>query len=411
MKIAATIFTGVLAGLAGILLVLLLRIVQQFAYGYSDESFLLGVTAATPGHRILVLLSCGLLAGAGWYGLNSLGRPLISVEAATSAPARAFPAIETLGNAVLQIITVALGSPLGREGAPREVGGLLAQWLATTFRLSAQESGSLIACGAGAGLAAVYDVPLAGALFTLEVLLRSYRPPDIAAALATSVIAALVAWLGLGNVIQYPVPSLSIDASLIAWSLTVGPLLGVAAHLFRRAGTVVARMSPGDWRLLPANLLAFLFIGLLAVYYPQILGNGRGPIQLSLADDLTMSLAATLLVLRVVVTMAALAAGARGGLLTPSLTIGTLLAILLGELWSKLWPGPPLAAFAVIGGTAFLAAARSMPLTAIVLMLEFTRVGQDFLFPMAIAVSGSLFADSLCTKWRGHSVNGPPPGN
>jgi H+/Cl- antiporter ClcA len=398
MRLAATVCTGVLAGLAGTLLVLVLRFCQQLAYGYSEESFLLGVTAATPLHRVLVLLGCGLLAGAGWFLLNRFGRPLVSVDKAVSPPARTFPAVETLCNALLQMVTVALGSPLGREGAPREAGALLAQGLARAFRLTPEESASLVACGAGAGFAAVYNVPLAGALFTLEVLLRSYRIADVVPALATSAIASLVAWLGLGNAIQYPVGPLAIDASLIAWSILAGPLLGLCAHAFRRATSTAAGFAPRDWRLVPANLLAFAFIGLLAAFYPQILGNGRGPIQLSFADALSMSLAAALLILRLAVTLAALAAGARGGVLTPSLTIGALLATVLGGLWSMLWPGAPLAAFALIGATAFLASARAMPLTAIVLMLEFTRVGQDFLFPMILAVAGALLADSLCTR-------------
>ncbi len=84
------------------------------------------------------------------------------------------PILTTAVHAVLQILTVALGSPLGREVAPREIGAIFAGWLAHRAGLSVREQQVMVACGAGAGLAAVYNVPLGGALFVLEVLLGTF---------------------------------------------------------------------------------------------------------------------------------------------------------------------------------------------------------------------------------------------
>jgi H+/Cl- antiporter ClcA len=86
-------------------------------------------------------------------------------------------------------------------------------------------------------------------------------------------------------------------------------------------------------------------------------------------------------------------------LLTPGLANGALLAIVLGGVWSLVWPGASSGGFAVIGATAFLAASMQMPITAVVLVFEFTRVGQDFLIPMLFAVGGSLLAFQACGKW------------
>lgn len=142
--------------------------------------------------------------------------------------------------------------------------------------------------------------------------------------------------------------------------------------------------------------MVFIGIGTLATRFPQLLGNGRGPIQLSLADDLSVGLALILLLLRVLVTLAALRAGARGGTLTPGMTIGALLATVIGGLWSMIWPGEPLGAFALVGAGAFLASSMKMPLTAIALILEFTHAPQDVLFPIIFAVAGSCAAHQLC---------------
>lgn len=397
-----TLLAGAGAGLGGMGLALALHFIQHLAYGYSldavigAESFLQGVSAASPLRRIVVLAFCGLVAGAGWWALYRWGRPLVGIRKSVQSPAQTMPLPETTIHALLQIGTVALGSPLGREVAPREIGAALAGWLSRRAGLSPDEARILIACGAGAGLAAVYNVPLAGALFVLEVLLGTFSLQALLPAIATSGIAALVAWIGLGDEVQYPVMPFEISPSLVVWSVLAGPLLGLAAHGFKRVSAVMAERAPRDWRLLPWNLAVFASIGLLAIGFPQLLGNGKGPLQLSLANDLSLGFAGSLLLLRVLVTLAALRAGAKGGLLTPGMTIGALLATVLGCLWTIAWPGVPPGAFALIGASAFLAASMNMPLTAIVLILEFTRVGQDFLFPLVFAVSGSIAADRLC---------------
>ena len=111
-----------------------------------------------------------------------------------------------------------------------------------------------------------------------------------------------------------------------------------------------------------------------------------------------LSLAATLFVLRLLVTLGALRAGAAGGLLTPSVALGGLLGCILGGLWNHAWSSVPVGAFAIVGSAAFLASSMKMPLTSIILILEFTRVGHDFLFPLLLAVAGSVFVFRICTR-------------
>jgi H+/Cl- antiporter ClcA len=105
------------------------------------------------------------------------------------------------------------------------------------------------------------------------------------------------------------------------------------------------------------------------------------------------------------VTLAALPAGRTGGLLTPGLTIGALLGIVLGSLWNHVWPAVSLGAFALIGSAAFLASSMKTPLTAIALIVEFTRIGHDFLIPMSLAVVGSFCVFYLCTEYGSHTIS------
>ncbi|BCA95075.1 hypothetical protein TUM19329_14360 [Legionella antarctica] len=109
------------------LLGLLLHYVQHIAYGYSlneiisSESFLAGVLASSPERRVIVLMSCGLIAGLGWWALYRFGKPLVSITDAVLLQKK-MPVGTTIIHALLQIVTIGLGSPLGREVAPREVG-------------------------------------------------------------------------------------------------------------------------------------------------------------------------------------------------------------------------------------------------------------------------------------------------
>ena len=398
---AVTVLTGIGAGLGGMALALLLHLIQHLAYGYSitllvgHESFYEGVAAASAERRIGVLLACGVIAGFGWFAVYRYGRPLVSIKEAITSGDPLMPPATTTAHALLQIITVALGSPLGREVAPREVGSLIAGWLSRYAGLSIEQTRLMVACGAGAGLAAVYNVPFGGAIFVLEVLLRSFELRVVIPALVSSVIAAVVAWLGLGDESQYIVPHFALSANLVAWSIVMGPVFGVAAFAFVQLTSRARAAAPKGWTLPRLSIANFLVIGLLAVSFPQILGNGKTPAQLGFSNELTIGLAATLLLIKVAITVSSLRAGAQGGLLTPGMSNGALLAIVLGGAWTLIWPGTPIGAFAIVGATAFLASSMNMPITALVLMVEFTRVDHDFLVPMLCAVAGSIAANRL----------------
>jgi len=400
----ATVATGLAAGTGGMMLGLLLRFVQHLAYGYSlhaivsHESFLEGVSASSPLRRFVVLCVCGAVAGTGWWALYRFGSPLVSIRKAVEDGNSRIPFFTTIGHDFLQIVTVGLGSPLGREVAPREIGAMLAGRLSDLAGLAPEFRRVMIACGAGAGLAAVYNVPLGGAFFVLEVLLGTLSLPALIPAFATCVIATVVARVGLGNASQYSLPPLAISSPLVVWSIVVGPVFGFAAYWFVRAAGAVRGRAPRDWRLPLWCGVVFPVIGLLAIPFPQLLGNGKGIAQEGFNSDIGLALAMVLLLLRTFVTLGALRAGAEGGLLTPGLAIGALLGIILGGFWNHAWPTAPLAAFAIVGSGAFLASSMKMPVTAIVLVIEFTRVDHDFLIPILFAVIGSISVFYLCTR-------------
>lgn len=395
--------SGIVIGLLGMLLSFFLFEVQHLSFGYSydsiisGETYLEGVRHASFLRRVLVLTVCGLLAGGGWYLLFRYGKKLVGISEAADNSDLPMPPVETTSNVLLQMATIGMGMPLGKEGAPREIGALFSGILARWGKLDDSDVRLLIAAGAGAGLAAVYNAPLGGAFFSLGLMSQSSSANVFkrwSTAFILSGIAAFVARLGLGDVHQYFVSSsLRITSGLLCWAVLAGPLLAVAAHYFVRLADHSRKNAPKDGRLLPFCLIAFVLLGLAMGFLPELAGNGRIAAQIAFSGMASMRFVGVLLVCKIFFEWASLRAGATGGLLTPGLSNGAMLSLLLGYLWNLAMPGSLggtfAGAFALVGGAAFLAVSTRMPLMALALVMEMTQVDRVFLLPLALCIASA----------------------
>jgi H+/Cl- antiporter ClcA len=379
---------GAGAGLAGAGLIELLRAIQHLAWGYSSGSFLVAAEHASSARRVIVLAIGGLVAGLGALALARY--PSGEVSDALWLRGARLPLLPSIARAVQSIAIVALGASLGREAAPQQTGAAWASTISDWAKLPDWQRRLLVACGAGAGMAAVYNVPLGGALFALEVLLGTLTLPLVLPALATTLIATAVAWIALPHAPTYQIPHYDVHASQVVWALLAGPLAGFAAIVWIRLVGYSHSLRPSGSRArLIAPVVVFAALGALAIQYPQLLGNGKPVVQMALVAQLGAGLLAVLLVLKPLVTAACLGSGAPGGLFTPTLAYGVLLGGLLGKAWSLIWPGAPLGAYAIIGGAAVLGAAMQGPLAAVVLMLELTHHADGLMVPVLLAVVGA----------------------
>jgi CIC family chloride channel protein len=375
---------GVGAGLGGAALIELLRVIQHLAWSYHSGDFLDAVKRTSSTRRVLVLALGGVVAGGGAMLLSRHSPGEVS-ESLWLRGARV-PFWASVARGVHSIVIVALGASLGREAAPQQVGAAIASTLSEWAPLPGWQRRLLVACGAGAGMAAVYNVPLGGALFALEVLLGTLTLPLVLPALASSLVATGVAWVALPTSPTYTIPSFPVSGSQIVWAVIVGPIAGLAAIGWIRLIALAHSLRPSGWQKLAAPIVVFTALGALAIAYPQLLGNGKPVVQLALVAKLSVALLAVLLVLKPLATAACLGSGAPGGLFTPTLACGVLLGGLLGEGWAQIWPGAPLGGYAIVGGAAVLAASMQGPLVAVVLLLELTHGADALIVPVLIAV-------------------------
>jgi H+/Cl- antiporter ClcA len=393
----AILLTGIGTGLCAAALTRLLEVIQHIAWKGSATNILEAAQHASAARHIWILLGAGLLTGAGQLLLKQLSSGNgIDTTAAIWLYAGRMPALRTLGSALLSIFVVGMGASLGREGAPKQAGAVMANFFSDKERLSDEQRRLLVACGAGAGMGAAYGVPLGGALFALEVMRGKLALRYVLPALFASIIATAVSWLALPDAPTYIVPAYSSSASAVVWALLVGPIAGVASVFYVRLISWADRNRPHGWRRLLAPVIGLGLVGVVSIWFPQILGNGKDVSQLLFTNQVAPRLLLALLVLKPAATALCMRCGAPGGLFTPSLTAGALFGAVLGRGWCWLWPGVPPGLFAILGAGAVLAATTQGPISAVVLMMELTGRDRSFILPMLLIVgTATLIARSI----------------
>ena len=446
---ATTIILGVIIGAGAGLLTLLLYGVEHVMLGYVEGSELPG-PFGVPAVRRAISVTIGLaVAGVIWYFLRNKTTKVPSVKKAVAG--ERMPVWQTLVHVVLQIGIVGSGASIGREVAPRELGAMLAQRFCDLFHIEGADGidrRMVVAVAAGAGLGGVYNAPLAGMFFAVEILLVDVTLEKVAFGLGMSAIAAFVAASIKGHHTFYDITAMQPQSTptLMLFAVLCGAACGVAGAWFRKGSQWAESHQSHDKHILWQMPLAGLVTGLAAIVVPQVMGNGRAAAQLGFSTfvpegsaaagasqsassaaaspwnllagggnvsgsastavnagyQLSQSNIAMLLgvlaltfVAKALVTLMTIRSGASGGVLQPGIALGSTLGAMLGLIWILLFPADSVTACALIGAVALLSASQQAPLMAMCLVMELTEAPSVFFMPVGLAVAAS----SLVSKW------------
>lgn len=393
------IIVGLVAGLIGSFYTHLMHYIQHFMYAYSISdglTFGQAVARVSPEHRLLALLACGLVGGIGWVLIHRYGDPLVDIKKAVQDSTKEMPPLTTFIHATLQIITVGMGSPLGREVAPREASAGIMSGLLRYVDMRPEDKSLIIACAAGAGLAAVYNSPLSAAIFTLETLLITWNVRAMSVALLSCGLATLVVrQAGIGDLVQYTMPQPPLYGSYQEFAIVLGAVIAIGVVLFDKTQSLLPKFDRKSPKMIVIALLSFAVIGVMAMYFPEILGNGKAGNQLTFTDLVGWDYALGLLATKWIAVLLALMAGAYGGRITPSMMLGSTLALAFAALWSIMVSPVHLGFAAFIGAVIFLGLAQKIPLTSCVFMLELSRFSVEMCFPMALAMGSALITQQI----------------
>lgn len=297
------------------------------------------------------------------------------------------PIIKTIASA----ITIGSGGSAGREGPIAQIGAGFASILSQKLKLSPKERELLVICGAGAGIGSIFKAPFGGALFGIEVLYkRDYEVEAFIPAIISSFIGYGVFALATGWQPIFIAPPYTFNPIELPFFAILGIISGIVSILYitvfygLRDKFFKQMRIPDHFK--PA--IGGFLLGLMAYFFPAVLGPGYGWLQLSMAGKLALSLMVILIFAKILATSFTISSGGSGGVFAPSAFIGAMLGGAIGLIFHMLFPTvvskPEI--FALIGMGAFFSGAAKVPIAAIIIISEMTG-DYNILIPAILASS------------------------
>lgn len=320
--------------------------------------------------------------------------------------------VVAVAKSIASAVAIGSGASVGREGPIIQIGSALGSTFGQIIRLTAGQRITLVAAGAGAGIAATFNTPIGGVMFVTELMLPEVSVNTFLPVATATGIATFIGRLFFGPQPAFSVPVLTpLPNELAAGAFTLllyvalGALMGVAAALFVRA---LHWLEDGFDRI-PGryfrHMLGMSLVGVLiwllqrnfGHYYVE--GVGYATIQAILSNQLAgFELLGLLFACKVMATSISLGSGSSGGVFSPSLFMGaTLGASFAGFLEHFAHVSVSMPAFAMVGMGAMVGGGTGAALTAITMIFEMTR-DYEIVLPMILAVGASLATRRLLSR-------------
>ena len=296
--------------------------------------------------------------------------------------------------AVTSSITIGSGGSAGREGPTVQIGAAVGSTIGQLLHLSTDRMRVLVGCGAAAGIAASFNAPLAGVLFSLEIILGDFAIHTFSPIIIASVIGTVTGRALEGNEVTFNVPVHElVHPAEIIFYLILGILCGIVARLFTFIYFYVQQIfeekiiMPGLYK--PA--IGGLIVGMISIFMPQILGNGYDVMEQALTGQMFWGLAFLLVFMKIMCTSITLGSGGMGGIFAPSLFIGAMLGTAFGSSIHFIFPTLSASAgtYSVVGMGAVAGAVMQAPLTNILMLFELTNDYTLILPIMATCIAAS----------------------
>ena len=383
-------FIGALAGLGSVAFILLIRLFEKLFFGGIFHAM------GSPPYLVFLLpLLGGLLIG-----------PLLQrfpTEARGDGVPSAMEAValhggilrpRTVGLRTLTAaVTIGSGGSVGREAPIAQIGAAIGSAVGQFLKVSASRMRIFVACGAAGGIAAVFNAPIGGVFFSLEVLLGDFAAATFAPIVIASVVSTTVARLLLGNVLIFEVPPYILTGIWdLVLSAVLGAFCGLAAVLFMRAlESAEKQFSSSRIPLWARAAVGGGMTGVIAIFFPQVLGTDATTLNAAFAGMLPWSLLLLIGYLKIVATSFSLGSGGSGGVLGPAVFIGGILGTFAGTFASALFPGlfGFVDGYALIGMAAFLAPVIGGPITSILIVFEMAG-NYTIILPLLVAVVNAM---------------------
>ena len=295
------------------------------------------------------------------------------------------------------VLAIGAGMSLGREGPSVQIGACVGQGLSQTSRRTGFESRILMTAGAGAGLAAAFNAPLAGVIFGLEEMQKTISPALLLTGITASITAATVTEVVFG---MSPVFSmgylLPLPLNLFDVLVAAGIVIGLLGRLFN----IALAYSLNTYSRLGLSgmkkpLVPLVLAGILGFVLPEILGGGNLLVDSLVVTDYTIGFLCFLFVGKFLFTMICFGSGVPGGIFLPMLVLGAAGGAVLAKLLvlAGLLPAMYYADIIVFGMAAYFSSVVKSPVTGSILILEMTGSFQHMLALLVVSLTAYVISD------------------
>jgi len=398
------VVVGVLGGLGALLFKKLILIFQGAFWNTPDmaSDTLLAVKWY---RRLLMPMIGGLIVGPLIYFLarEAKGPGVPEVMIAVIVKNSIIRPIVVLVKILASALSISSGGSVGREGPIVQIGASIASTTGQLLRLSPVQLKTLVGCGVAAGISATFNAPIAGALFSLELIVSDFGLTPFTPILVSSVSAAAITRHFHGNVIefvdleQFAMRSPKEFVFYLILALTAGFVAFVFSRSIYRLEDIFNKTKIPQW-IRPA--FGGLIVGIIALKFPHVMGVGYDTIEEVFDKNLVLNTMLFLVVLKILATSVTLGSGGSGGVFAPSLFIGAMLGGAFGNIVNNLFPNitSPPTAYALVGMAAVNGACTMAPLSAIIVLVELTNEYGIILPLMFTVVIATFVARKLCPE-------------
>jgi CIC family chloride channel protein len=334
-----------------------------------------------PWQRVLLPTVGGFAAGLILQGgLKFIGKQRATnlIEAVVAGDGR-LPTRTDLVKSCSAIVSIATGSSIGREGGIVQLSATLASKMGQLAKWPPYRLRLLVGCGAASGMAAAYNAPIAGAVFSALIVLGNFSMNMFAPLIFSSVIATMVSRTFFGIQPWYQIPPFpEVGPLQLPWFILLGLVCGVAGAVFLKLIQFTrGEFAKYNWPLAAKITLGGFIVGVIAIEFPGVFGNGYSVTNDILHENFMQEARplmwlAGLLVAKWIATAASVGSGTVGGIFTPTLFVGATTGAFFGTLLHQFNLAPHVAAgaFALVGMGAVLAATTWSPLVAMIMVFE-----------------------------------------
>lgn len=303
-------------------------------------------------------------------------------------------AVKTLASA----ISIGTGGSVGREGPIVQIGSAIGSSLGQMWNVSGPQLRTLVACGAAAGIAATFNAPMAGIIFSLEIILPEFAASQFIPIAVSSVMATAISRHYLGNYPAFEIPSYALVSYMeLIFYLVLGVLSGIVAYTFIR--TLFVMEDLWDRLKMPLYVKAVIggaLVGCIGIFIPNIFGVGYETVTHVLMERTLGGILVALLAAKILATSITIASGGSGGIFAPSLFMGATLGGVFGHVVHSVFPqitATP-GAYALVGMGAVVAGTTRGPIAAIMIIFEMSS-DYHIILPLMFACTIGLVVSAV----------------